>query len=172
MAEIFSQIWVWVASVAGGITLAGVVTAIIYGCLKGAFNRAIAKINVKKISEEATEKGIEKVRKVSFTHSIQPIVESELEKVNEKSQALIKSELEKTQEGYDKLLNVVEKLAAYFENSIGVSDKAKEDLREALKEARSEKKFAESYVESEVIAEEPKKTEDPKTFKKQVKVER
>lgn len=171
MADIFSQIWVWVASVAGGITIAGVVSAIIYGCLKGAFSRTISKINVQKIADQATEKGIEKVRKVSFTHSIEPLVESELQKINEKSQALIKEELVKTEERYDKLINVMEKLAAYFDNSIGVSESAKQELKEAIELAKGEPKVAISCVESEVV-EEPKTQIVEKPAKKQNKVER
>ena len=81
--EILSQIWVWIGTAIGGVSLAGIISAIIYGSLKGAFNRTISKINVQKIAEQATEKGVDKVKKISFTHSIQPIVESELKKVNE-----------------------------------------------------------------------------------------
>ena len=172
MVDIFSQIWVWVASVAGGLTLAGVITAVIYGCLKGAFSKAISKINVQKIADEATEKGVERVKKVSFTHSIKPLVESELEKINEKSQELIKSELEKTQKGYDNLLLVVEKLAAYFDNSIGVGEQAKKELKEAIENAKSEVKVAESFVESEVIEEKTVEPIKTKTENKQIKVER
>ena len=81
MGEIFTQAVIWIGTALGGISLAGIMTAILYGCIKGAFNKTISKINVQKIADEATEKGVEKVRKVSFTHSIQPLVESELKKI-------------------------------------------------------------------------------------------
>lgn len=156
MMDIFSQVWVWVASVAGGITFAGVITAIIYGCLKGAFSKTISKINVQKIADDATEKGIERVKKVSFTHSIEPIVESELQKINEKSSALIKEELKVVQDKYDKLVDVIEKLSAYFDNSIGVPELAKKELREAIENAKDKAPVAECKVESEVITEKKK----------------
>ena len=79
--EILNEIWVWIGSVLGGLTVTGVLSAIIAGTLKGAFTKTISKINVEKIAEEATNKGIEKVKKISFEQSLQPIVESELKKV-------------------------------------------------------------------------------------------
>lgn len=176
--EIFNQIWVWILSAVGGLTLTGVITAIIYGSLRGAFNKTISKINVQKIADQATEKGVEKVKKISFTHSIQPIVESELKKINEHSTEVIKDSFKETSEKYDKLINVVEKLAAYFDNSIGVSETAKAELKEAIKEAKDEKpELAECVVEEEVaeIKEEPKEViiEKPaEEKKKSSKVER
>ena len=79
--EILNEIWVWIVSALGGVSLAGVISAAIYGCLKGAFSKTISKINVEKIAKDATEKGIDKVKAVSFSHSIQPLVESELKKI-------------------------------------------------------------------------------------------
>ena len=136
MEEIFSQIWVWIVSALGGISLAGIITAVIYGSLKGAFNRAIAKVNVEKISEEATEKGIEQVKKISFTQSIQPVVESELKKVTESANEYIKANLEETQENYNKLLDVLLKFSAFFDGSIYVSDEARDELKTAIEEAK------------------------------------
>ena len=136
MEEIFSQIWVWIVSALGGISIAGIITAVIYGSLKGAFNRAIAKINVEKISEEATEKGIEQVKRISFTQSIQPVVESELKKVTESANEYIKANLEETQENYNKLLDVLLKFSAFFDGSIYVSDEARDELKNAIEEAR------------------------------------
>ena len=67
--EILNEIWVWIVSALGGVSLAGVISAAIYGCLKGAFSKTISKINVEKIADEATEKGIEKVKN---THVLPP----------------------------------------------------------------------------------------------------
>ena len=176
--EILNQIWVWILSAVGGLTLTGIITAIIYGSLRGAFNKTISKINVQKIADQATEKGVERVKKISFTHSIQPIVESELKKINEHSTEVIKGSLKETSEKYDKLINVMEKLSAYFDNSIGVSESAKVELREAIKEAKEEKPMvAESVVSDEVVVVEEKeeiKVEPTITTanKKTIKVER
>ena len=46
--EFLSGIWAWVMTAVGGVTLAGIISAIIYGSLKGAFNKTISKINMQK----------------------------------------------------------------------------------------------------------------------------
>ena len=171
--EILNQVWVWLVSAIGGISLAGIITAIIYGSLKGAFNRAISKINVQKISEQATEKGVERVKKITFTHSIQPIVESELKKVNEYSVEILKTYMEETAKKYENVLNVLDKLSAYFDNSIGVSENAKNELKQAIAEAKNEPIMVESVVVDENVKETIIETVEPtKTAKKPTKVER
>ena len=171
--EIFNEIWVWIGTALGGISLSAIISAIIYGCLKGAFNRAIAKINVQKIADQATEKGVEKVKKVTFTHSIQPLVESELKKINEHSVEMLKKELLAVKDKYDKVINILDKLAAYFDNSIGVPEEKKAELKQALAEALETPITAESVVIEETIPETPVKAEEtPKEPKKTTKVER
>ena len=173
--EILSEIWIWIGSAFGGVSIAAIVSAVIYGCLKGAFNRTISKLNVKKIADEATKQGVEKVKKISFTQSIQPLVESELKKITEEANHYIDKGLAETQAKYDKLIAVIEKLAAYFDNSIGVSDTAKEELKQAIADAKEEpiEKEQEIILESEpVIEKEPEQSiEQPKATKKS-KIER
>lgn len=136
--EILNEIWVWIVSALGGVSLAGVISAAIYGCLKGAFSKTISKINVEKIAKDATDKGIDKVKAVSFSHSIQPLVESELKKINEMSVEVVKKELNEVKAEYKTLINIIKKLSAYFDNSIGVSDTAKQELKQAIAEAENE----------------------------------
>lgn len=136
--EILNEIWVWIVSALGGVSLAGVISAAIYGCLKGAFSKTISKINVEKIAKDATDKGIDKVKAVSFSHSIQPLVESELKKINELSVEVVKKELNEVKAEYKTLINIIKKLSAYFDNSIGVSDTAKQELKQAIAEAENE----------------------------------
>lgn len=167
MGEIFTQAVIWIGTALGGISLAGIMTAILYGCIKGAFNKTISKINVQKIADEATEKGIEKVRKVSFTHSIQPLVESELEKINEKATEVLDKSAQALNAKFDNVILILERLSAYFDNSIGVSEQAKAELKKAIADAKNEVKTAESVVEVEDV----KKVEKTET-KKSTKVER
>ena len=136
--EILNEIWVWIVSALGGVSLAGVISAAIYGCLKGAFSKTISKIDVEKIAKDATDKGIDKVKAVSFSHSIQPLVESELKKINEMSVEVVKKELNEVKAEYKTLINIIKKLSAYFDNSIGVSDTAKQELKQAIAEAENE----------------------------------
>lgn len=149
--EFISGIWAWVMTAVGGVTLAGVISAVIYGSLKGAFNKTISKINVKEIADKATEKGIQRVKKVSFTHSIQPLVESGLERVNEKSNQYIDAAIKRMEDKLDSIILIQEKQAAYFDNSIGVPETAKQELKDAISEARNEFVAVESKIVDEVV---------------------
>lgn len=148
--EILNQIWQTISPYLAGISLSSIFGAIIYGSLRGAFNKTISKLNVEKISENATEKGIEKIKRVSFTHSIQPLVESRLEKISEKAEEISKAELVKMEKKYDNIVLVLEKFAAYFDNSIGVSENSKLELRSALNLAKNTPNLVESTFVEEV----------------------
>ena len=175
--EILNEIWVWIVSALGGVSLAGVISAAIYGCLKGAFSKTISKINVEKIAKDATDKGIDKVKAVSFSHSIQPLVESELKKINEMSVEVVKKELNEVKAEYKTLINIIKKLSAYFDNSIGVSDTAKQELKQAIAEAENKPVEPTNYavvgkVEEEDEAKDKTEREPLQDVKKATSVER
>lgn len=171
--EFLNEIWIWIVSTIGGLSLSAIVSAVIYGSLKGAFNKTISKINVESIADKATEKGIERVKKVSFTHNIQPLVESGLEKVNEKAVETLKEELVKLDNKYDSIINILEKQAAYFDNSIGVPEEKKAELKQAIAEAQNKPMVAESVVIDEIVIPSTKETVEPKSDRKSTtKVER
>ena len=175
--EILNEIWVWIVSALGGVSLAGVISAAIYGCLKGAFSKTISKIDVEKIAKDATDKGIDKVKAVSFSHSIQPLVESELKKINEMSVEVVKKELNEVKAEYKTLINIIKKLSAYFDNSIGVSDTAKQELKQAIAEAENEPIEPTNYavvgkVEEEDEAKDKTEREPLQDVKKATSVER
>lgn len=172
--EILNTIWVWVISILGGLSISSIISAVIYGCLKGAFNKTISKINVEKIAELATDKGVERVKKVSFTHNIQPIVESELKKINEYAIEVFNKKMETISKQYEMIVKILIKFSAYFDNSIGVPDSAKEDLKKILLEAlEDEPKQAESIVIDEIVEEPSKQAENtPKSKKSSTKIER
>ena len=160
--EFLNEIWVWIMSAIGGLSLSAIISSIIYGCLKGAFNKTISKINVESIADKATEKGIERVKKVSFTHNIQPLVESGLEKVNEKAIETLREELVKLDNKYNNIINILEKQAAYFDNSIGVPEEKKAELKQAIVEAQNKPVVAESVVIDEIVIPSTKQAVEPK----------
>ena len=171
--EFLNEIWVWIMSAIGGLSLSAIISSIIYGCLKGAFNKTISKINVESIADKATEKGIERVKKVSFTHNIQPLVESGLEKVNEKAVETLREELVKLDNKYNNIINILEKQAAYFDNSIGVPEEKKAELKQAIVEAQNKPVVAESVVIDEIVIPSTKQAVEPKTERNSTtKVER
>ena len=160
--EFLNEIWIWIMSAIGGVSLSAIISSIIYGCLKGAFNKTISKINVESIADKATEKGIERVKKVSFTHNIQPLVESGLEKVNEKAVETLREELVKLDNKYNNIINILEKQAAYFDNSIGVPEEKKAELKQAIVEAQNKPVVAESVVIDEIVIPSTKQAVEPK----------
>lgn len=160
--EFLNEIWVWIMSAVGGISLSAIISSIIYGCLKGAFNKTISKINVESIADKATEKGVERVKKVSFTHNIQPLVESELKKINEHSVEVLKKELDDVQTKYDNVIDILDKLACYFDNSIGVADEKKAELKQAIAKAQNKPMVAESVVVDEIVNTNTKQAVEPK----------
>lgn len=171
--EFLNEIWVWIMSAVGGVSLSAIISAIIYGCLKGAFNKTISKINVESIADKATEKGVERVKKVSFTHNIQPLVESELKKINEHSVEVLKKELADVQAKYDNVIDILDKLACYFDNSIGVAEEKKAELKQAIAKAQNKPMVAESVVVDEIVETTTKQAVEPKTDRKSTtKVER
>lgn len=160
---ILSNIWNAVAPYLAGVSVSGLISAIIYGYLRGAFNKTISKLDVGKIAEEATEKSVDKIKQVAFKQSIQPLVESELKKIDENAAKEFKAELAEVKASYEKLRVCLEKLSAYFDNSIGVSETAKTELHQALEDAKLPEETAESVV-VEVVDE--KDTKDAKKGKK------
>ena len=148
--EWLNNLWNTIAPYVSGISIAGILSAVIYGVLRGAFNKTISKINVKDISEKATEKGIEKIKEVSFKQSIQPLVESELKKITEQANAYIKDELNEVNENYKNLIACIEALAKYFDNSIGVPQSAKDELKEKIAIAKNEEKDVVSNLSEDI----------------------
>lgn len=164
--EFLNEIWVWIMSAIGGLSLSAIISSIIYGCLKGAFNKTISKINVESIADKATEKGVERVKKVSFTHNIQPLVESELKKINEHSVEVLKKELADVQAKYDNVIDILDKLACYFDNSIGVAEEKKAELKQAIAKAQNKPMVAESVVVDEIVDTSTKQAVEPKIERK------
>lgn len=177
MQEILSNTWAILGISVGGVSLLTIICTILWFCLKSAFNKTIRKINIEKFYEDAYKKGfnagVDRVKEITFKHNIEPLVISKLEQVNEFSVAIVREELGKTQAKYDKLVAIIEKLSNYFDNSIGVPEEKKEELKEAIANAKSSE-ICEQVIESEqVVVEEQKSEKQPeKSPKKDIKVER
>lgn len=96
--EILNQIWDAIYPFVSGISVSALISAVIYAVLKSGFSKTIDNtiktIDVEKISKEAVDKGIEKIKNISFTQSLQPIVESELAKITEKDKYIHKRRTE------------------------------------------------------------------------------
>ena len=78
---------------------------------------------------------------------------------------------------YKTLINIVKKLSSYFDNSIGVSDTAKQELKQAIAEAENEPVEPTNYavvgkVEEEDEAKDKTEREPLQDVKKATSVER
>lgn len=174
MTEILQQIWDTIAPYVAGGTLGGTILVSVVLILRAAICKKIdgvkESVNNKVIANDVSKDLLEKIKNISFEQDIQPIVQSELKKVTEEANTYLKQQLKETQEGYNKLLNCVEKLAMYFDNSIGVSDEAKAELKNAIELARTKEEPSNQFTTTIVVEEVAQ--EQPKKAKKSAEIER
>lgn len=185
MMEEITNIWNMIAPYVAGGTLGGTILISVILVLRSALCKKIDSVketfNEKKVTENISSNVLdgvkEEIKSISFEQNIQPLVQSELKKVTEEANAYLKQQLKETQEGYNKLLNCVEKLAAYFDNSIGVPDEAKDALKEAIAEAKVPEEPINTFISQVVVEEEQPKeivieTKQKKSKKKSAEIER
>ena len=156
----------------GGVSLLTIVGFVLWKVLSASFNRALRKINLEKIVDIATDKAVDRIKKVSFSHNIQPIVLSEVKKLGEEIKLDVRKEFAEIKENQRKQVVIAEKQASYFEDSI-VSDDKKKALKDAIENAKQDS----VVVESVVVEENPKVEEKANTtpleaVKTQTKLER
>lgn len=135
--EILNSIWQYVLPIGGGITFGAFCLAVILPFVKGTLAKVVSKIDVEKIESKAVDAGIDRLKDLSFKQNIQPLVKSELQKVVEVVDDKLSEKLGKVDEGYAKIVNILAKLGAYFDNSIAITDTAKEELKQAVLEAQN-----------------------------------
>lgn len=163
--EELTNIWNMIAPYVAGGTLGGTILISVILVLRSALCKRIDSVketfNEKKVTENVSNNVLagvkEEIKSISFEQNIQPLVQSELKKVTEQANEYLKQQLKETQEGYNKLLNCVEKLSAYFDNSIGVSDEAKAELKQAIEEAKIPAEPANTFETKVVVEEEQPK---------------
>lgn len=149
--EIFSNVWTWIAGVIGMIGVP-TITGIIAAFSAMARQRKITQNyydSVENLVDKATNAGIDRIKNITFKNDIQPLVESELKKVYEYSIAVLETSLKAVQGQYGHVVEVLEALSKYFDNSIGVSDEAKAELKQAIEEAKNQATVTEP-VESNI----------------------
>lgn len=161
--ELMNSAWFWVVTAISGISLPSLIGMIVYVVVRGRIVKELAKINTEKIVADVSGKAIEgvigSVKELSFKQSIQPVVEKELKKILIEVQDIVNEELGAVKKRYDDILAVLEGLAKYFDNSIGVTDEAKAELRKAIEEAHKDKiepEIVEEIKVEEIIVDKPK----------------
>ena len=162
--EILNTIWQYVLPIGGGVTLGALIIGILVPVVKGTVSKLIDRINVEKIEEKAVNAGVEKIKTMSFKQSIAPLVKSELVKVVEVVDDKLNEKLDEVDKRYSEIVNILAKLSAYFDNSIAVSETAKQELREALADAAKTSNNADVDIGVAVVHTEAEKpAEEEKT---------
>lgn len=173
MSETVKQILITIGTFLGSISVSSIFNAIYNAIRFARLKKWIEKNNNQETAKATGEKAVldtvEQIKNISFKQSIEPIAKAELQKITEQANAYIEQAMAETQKRYDKLVKVIESLAAYFDNSIGVSEEAKERLKQAIKEAEIEP-TTDNTIEVEEIVVEPKN--EPAKAKSNVKVSR
>lgn len=151
----------WVLGLIGGLFAGGTFAGIVWVCLKAAFNRALAKANFKAAQKEAArvaaKEAVGEIKKITYTQNIQPLVISEMVKVNERVDARLVKLSEKVIKKLDLIHEENKALARYFDGSLGVTDEAKKGLKVAL--ANYEKEVVPETQEIKVVEVEDEKTQ-------------
>lgn len=146
--------WNYTLPVLGGVTIGSIVVFIVVLFLKSFVTKTVSKIDIEGIEKKAVEKGVDKIKNISITQNIQPILESGLMRVEERANEHIRSAFCEVTNGYKNIAVCLANLAAYFDNSIAVSDEAKERLKKsievALGECKEEPKEIDTKVEDSV----------------------
>lgn len=153
--EILNQIWVWVVAVAGLIAGSGIVGLIVAMLPKLITNIVIKKINIKQEKEKGFNEGIAQVKKVTFKHSIKPLVDARLDKIEDDAVEVLQKQNKEIKIQYNNIVNVLDKFLAFFENSL-VSEEKKEEMREALEVAKRPVVAEEVIEDGEIVVEDDK----------------
>lgn len=152
--EILNTIWGYVLPIGGGLTVGAIIVAIALPILKGSVTKVVSRLNIEEIEKKAVARGVEQVKNISFTQNIQPLVKSELVKVTEAVTNELQYNIDKLHDDYISILAILEKLSAYFDNSIAITDEAKKALREEIEKAKN------GVLQPDIVkvVEEPKET--------------
>lgn len=155
MSETLKIILQYATLFLGSAVGSAIVSGIISGFIKGKIESKIGNKAIKDAAKEIMAEMIDQIKTTTFKHSIQPVVNSELEKVNEKADAHLLRATQEQKEFMVKIVKILSKFIAYFDYSIGVPEKVKEEAKEALAEAQIEEVKPDEVFEVQVI-EEPK----------------
>lgn len=161
----WEQILNWVLPfLTGGIGMA-IITGVVGAISKNGVSKLMRKveqnINEDRIATKTADKIIAQIQSTTIKHSIQPAVESELERVNEKSAERFEKIERKMDAKFNQIIAIQEKQADYFADSL-VSDTKKQALAEEIEKAKIDLKSEIKPVESEIVVEKKKVDEKVK----------
>lgn len=163
------DIWTILGFSIGGVSVLGLLIGVAITIIKAKAEKIFSRKQLDKSAEYMADKTCEKIKKVTIRQEIQPVLESGLEKVNEKSVVFVKKAVDDLNAKLDQIIRIQEAQAKYFDNSIGVNEEARVELKQAIADAKNTPKIEETQ-EIEIVIDESNK--DEKIDKKQAKIER
>lgn len=168
----WEQVLNWVLPfLTGGVGMA-IITGVISAISKNGVSKLMKKveqnINEERIASKTAEKVISHIQSTTIKHSIQPAVESELERVNEKSAERFEKIERKIDAKFNQVIAIQEKQADYFADSL-VSDRKKQALAEEINKAKLDQEKEILPVTSKIIVEETKASKKAENLTKIVR---
>lgn len=147
IVENIQSLWDKVSPYLAGITLGGIVSCFFYAFFSGSIKKFINKISIGDMVEKTVDESMERIKTLTLTLELQPLVAEELEKIEKRVEDANQKAYEKVIESNAKLLIAFDKLASYFDNSIAVPQEVKDDLHKTILEAKENIQPTEETIE-------------------------
>lgn len=145
------------------IIINAVVSAFITIVIKKIVDKKLSTIDAEKVAKQATDACLDKIKDVSFEHSIKPMAESELLKIREEAKQIVKNEIKDVVKGNNDIMATLQALKTYFDDSAFISQDKKDNVQSIID--GSKEKIVEP-VESKIVIEENIVKEEEKATKK------
>lgn len=136
LTELWAKIMPYVINTFTTTTLLAIITAILKSWINTKFEKNKITIDTTEIAKKSSDAILSKISNLQLKQSIQPLVESEMKKVCENIYATYNRDCKILQNRLDKIVNILEAQAHYFDNSIGITEEAKQSVKDAINEAR------------------------------------
>lgn len=132
--NVWQTVWAWVIGIIGGIGFGTLIAFILKTVLTGIGKKIAEKIALKDLYDKTLEESKKGLKQITFKQSIEPLVVSELEKVNERVDARLTNELADLKHQNALMLKALQKFASFFDDSYMVNAEKKEQLKQVFEE--------------------------------------
>lgn len=132
--NVWQSVWAWVVGAIGGVSFSVFMVFLLKTAITGIAKRTAEKLALKDLRDETIEESKKALKQITFKQSIEPLVVSELEKVNEKVDARLTNEVADLKRKNDLILKALQKFASFFDDSYMVNAEKKEELKQVFEE--------------------------------------
>ena len=147
------------------VIITATISAIITVVIKKIVDKALSKIDSERVANQATDACLNKIKDVSFEHSIKPLVDSELMKAREEMKLMVKYEIKEVVKGVNDTKEILQALKTYFDDSAFISQDKKDNVQ-AIIDGTKEKVIEPVTSKVVVIADEQVVKTEEKAVKK------